>query len=116
MNRRLICCTLALVGVLLAAPLPATAQTSTPAIRISQLLTGWASDTVAIPAPAPIINPHGCATTDLYVTTITSPGYRTHLAALLLAFGSNRSVVLVIDDNNCELYRPRIIGVAVQAQ
>lgn len=93
----------------------ASAQTSTSTFSIVSISTGWGADIFAIQASIAVINPANCPLTDLYISGGSNAGYKTHYAAALMAFASNRQISLVLDNNNCEQSRPRIISVRVLA-
>ena len=90
----------------------AHAQTATNTFQITGILTGWASDRFdLIPSGGVNTNPAHCPNTDLYVSDISQPGYKTHYAAALLAFAMKKTVSLTIDNMNCNVGRPQIISI-----
>ena len=90
----------------------ANAQTITNTFQISGIVTGWGSDRFDIqPSTGVTTNPAHCPNTDLYISDISQPGYKTYYAAALLAFAMNKTVSLVIDNVNCNVGRPQIISV-----
>lgn len=91
----------------------ASAQTFTAPITVKQVRTGWNADMFAIVPVQSMINPASCSSPDGYVSTSTEPGYQTHLAASLMAFSLDASVVVAVDNTKCLAGRPVIIGVSV---
>ncbi|HSI50824.1 MAG TPA: hypothetical protein VLA61_21365 [Ideonella sp.] len=92
----------------------AFAQTETPILTIASLYTGWNDDTFAIKTDSTILNPANCSTPDSYAANISSAGYKTHLAAALLAYASAKQLVVVISNSDCTSARPRIIGISLK--
>lgn len=82
-------------------------------ITITNIRTGWGSDSVAIESNQPIVNPANCYAPDAYFTQITEPGYKTHYAAILMAFSLGKPVRVFISDTECSSSRPKILGINV---
>ncbi len=104
-------------GVCLACSILATealaAVASAGPLPITQIHTGWASDSFLIQTSQTIINPAGCPTPDGYVSDSSQSGYNTHYAAALMAFVTARPVTVIISDTVCFYGRPVIMGVNV---
>lgn len=92
---------------------PAFAQDQSNVGTITQISTGWNSETFGIETTAPMINPAGCSVTDMYEVSSTSPGYNTYYAAALTAFSTGSQVVVVVSTAACTMSRPTIIGITV---
>ena len=80
-------------------------------LPITQIRTGWNSDTFAIVTNQAIVNPAGCTAPDSYVSDASHPGYKTHYAMVLMAFSSSKPVTVIVSDTECFLGRPKIWGI-----
>lgn len=89
----------------------ALAQTETPLFTITKVRTGWSDDTFALEVNNSIINPAGCSAPDGYVSNIMSPGYKTHLAAALIAYSLGKQLTVIVSNTECTFSRPKIIGI-----
>ncbi|KAF1006882.1 MAG: hypothetical protein GAK28_02201 [Luteibacter sp.] len=103
-----------IVGTVLALVSTASfAQYQTPPARITQIVTGWASDSFSLNMGAPAYNPAGCQATDIYASDISNPGYKTFYAAALTAFATDTPVVLVVSTTECQGARPKLMSVTL---
>ena len=92
----------------------AIAQTTTPDLNtIVKLGSGWNSDVFGINVNRPIINPAGCSTPDGYMSESPNLGFKTHYAAVLMAFATGRQVQITVSNTVCVHGRPAIVGVLV---
>lgn len=98
-----------------------SAQTTTPDwFKISLIRTGWNTEAFAVvPQPLPngttsFLNPANCTAPDGYVAEQSSPAYKTHYQAILLAFSMDKRILITVSNIDCALGRPRIIGVTVE--
>jgi hypothetical protein len=78
---------------------------------VQGIRTGWGGDYFAVVSPDAIQNPAHCPSPDGYVSESSHPGYNTYYAAALTAFSINSKVTVVIDNTQCSLSRPKIIGI-----
>jgi hypothetical protein len=92
---------------------PAGAQTMTPAANVTQIRTGWNTDSFAVVTSQQTVNPFGCPIVDGYVSVKPAPGYATYYDAAKLAFQTNTHVVVAVDNTACAAGRPKIIGINV---
>jgi hypothetical protein len=106
-------CTTHLIAVVLAicAMDLAVAQTETPPLTIKKLRTGWNDDVFSIETNNSIINPANCPTPDAYAIAIASPGYKTHLAAALVAYSAGKQLTVIVSNWECSQSRPKIMGI-----
>jgi hypothetical protein len=106
----------AIASILLAVcMIDAGAQTTTQSVSITKIRTGWAGDVFTLEtAGFPILNPAGCTLPDGYLADISSAGYKTHLAAALTAFSTDKKVTIIISDHDCVLSRPKIWGIYIE--
>jgi len=104
-----------LAGALATVPLWSFAQTTAYAVNITAIRTGWATDAFGIETTQTMVNPANCPVLDGYAAEGSVAGYKTHYAAALLAFASNKTVWVVVSNTACSQGRPMIIGVTVRA-
>jgi hypothetical protein len=78
--------------------------------------TGWNIDSFAVVTAEPIINPAGCPSPDGYLSEKSLPGYQTYYAAALTALVARRRVVITVQDTECVIGRPKLIGINVSAE
>lgn len=98
----------------IAASSPAAAQTASGAVNITGIRTGWAIDAFGIESVRQtVVNPANCAVPDAYQIDGAQPGYKTHIATVLLAFASGRPVYITLSNSTCSQSRPMVIGLAV---
>lgn len=88
----------------------AASATVTGVVTIKQIRTGWDADAFAVETNEPVMKPAGCPYPDGYGSSAASPGYKEHYAAVLTAFGTGRSIRIVVSDADCYEGRPRIMG------
>ena len=82
--------------------------------KITGYFTGWSGDVVRVTLEGASYTESNCTTKDGYVTMETeNNGYKTHTAALLSAYMSNRPVRIVVDGCTAN-GRPRIVGVYIE--
>ena len=91
------------------------AQTVAGPVTVTRVRTGWDAEAFAVETGQSILNPKGCSTPDGYISDVSQAGYKTHYAAILLAYSTGRPVQIVISNTVCGLAgRPKIIGVNLQ--
>lgn len=107
-------CGLAFVAFALSvAPIDVSAQTQAGPMAISQIRTGWGAEQFGIVVDSPVSNPAGCSITDSYVVESSSPGYKAHYSAALLALAAAKNVTITVHNTACTVNRPTIIGVTI---
>ena len=89
------------------------AQSSTGRVKITGIRTGWNSDQVAITFTGAVPNPAGCTAPDGIILNTTTPGFKTHYAAILTAFSTERDVEIIIAPTGCTVSRPVFWGIYV---
>lgn len=105
---------LALLLIVAMSALAARAQTTTPEPNtILRLGTGWGSDVFSIQVNRPIVNPANCPVADGYMSEAPHNGYKTHYAAVLMAFATGRQLNVTVSNTVCVHGRPTIIGLQV---
>src|SRR4051812_43337815 len=91
------CLTAASLGL----SLPAHAQQAVSG-TITQVRTGWDSDSFGVMMNMPQINPAHCTTNNLgYISTVDQPGYQTYYAAALTAYVSRKQVTVTVHNTQC---------------
>jgi hypothetical protein len=91
--------------------LPAHAQQAVSGM-ITQLRTGWDSDSFGIVISAPQINPAGCSVNNQgYVSNLDQSGYHTYYAAALTAYTARKQVSITVHNSQCVGPFPKIIGI-----
>jgi hypothetical protein len=100
-----------LLAAFLGFSLPAHAQQAVSG-TITQLRTGWNSDSFGVMINAPQINPANCTTNNLgYISTVDQPGYHTYYAAALTAYVARKQVTITVHNAECVGPFPKIIGI-----
>ncbi len=99
-----------LLIALLGFALPAHAQQAVSG-TITQIRTGWDSDSFGIMITAPQINPAHCDNALGYVSTTDQPGYHTYYAAALTAYVARKQVSVTVHNTQCIGPFPKIIGI-----
>jgi hypothetical protein len=103
-----------LAGVSLAvSSLTVSAATITGVVKISGLRTGWNADQVAVTISGAVPNPGGCSQPDGFILTPSTPGFKTHYAAILTAFAMNKDVQIIVADSGCTTNRPVFWGINI---
>src|SRR5438309_1177623 len=100
-----------LLTVFFGLSLPAHAQQAVSG-TITQVRTGWDSDSFGVMINAPQINPAHCTTNDLgYISTVDQSGYHTYYAAALTAYVARKLVTVTVHNTQCIGPFPKIIGI-----
>jgi hypothetical protein len=94
---------------------PVFAQTTVAAGTITQIDTGWSSDTFGVMTTAAVVNPAGCSATDMYESSSPAAGYNTYYAAALTAFTTGSQISIVVSNTTCTQSRPTSIGLYITA-
>lgn len=103
---------LLIVTILLVSVFAANAQHTHVSGNITQLRTGWDSDSFGVMLDAPQVNPAKCSTNNLgYISTIDHRGYHTYYAAALAAYVAGKRVTIVVHATECIGPFPKIIGI-----
>jgi hypothetical protein len=89
------------------------AQSSTGRVKISGIRTGWNADQVGITFTGTVPNPAGCSTPDGIILNTTTPGFKTHYAAILTALATEKEVEIIIAPTGCNVNRPVFWGIYV---
>jgi len=80
--------------------------------NITQLRTGWDSDSFGVMLDTPQANPANCTANNLgYISTIDQRGYHTYYAAALAAYIAGKRVTVVVSATECIGPFPKIIGI-----
>ena len=87
------------------------AQSSTGRVKISGIRTGWNADQVAITFSGSVPNPAGCSTPDGIILNTSTPGFKTHYAAILTALATEKDVEIIIAPDGCNVDRPLFWGI-----
>jgi hypothetical protein len=87
------------------------AQSSTGRVKISGIRTGWNADQVAITFSGSVPNPAGCSTPDGIILNTSTPGFKTHYAAILTALATEKDVEIIIAPDGCNVNRPLFWGI-----
>jgi len=91
--------------------LPASAQQAVSG-TITQVRTGWDSDSFGVMLNVPQVNPAHCSENNLgYISTIDQPGYQTFYAAVLTAYVARKPVTVTVHNTQCIGPFPKIIGI-----
>ena len=107
---------IATTGMLSLFAVPCTAQTATGPVTISAFRTGWNAEQFSLESTQTIVNPASCATPDGYISVSSTPGYKAHYGAALAAHLSGRAVWVTVSNTDCDVGRPRIIGLKIASQ
>lgn len=91
----------------------AYSQSGTGNVTITGLRTGWNADQVAVIISGAIPNPAGCSMPDSFILNTTTPGYKTHYAAILTAMSLGRQVQIVVAPTGCLAERPVLWGITI---
>jgi hypothetical protein len=89
---------------------PCLAVATVEGATITAIRTGWYADQVAVVIDKPIPNPSNCPTADGFVLNSSTPGFKTHYAAILTAMALERKVTIVVGDG-CVADRPAFWGI-----
>jgi hypothetical protein len=86
--------------------------------QITEVFTGWNSESFGINTVDPVVDPAGCKplpSVHGYATNENWPGYHTLYAAALLAFAERATVVVVVDEEqgHCVAGRPKLKGLNI---
>lgn len=89
---------------------PASAFTQWGSVR--ELEGGWTEDAMTVYHSAPMVNPGGCAVTNVgYATNPSDPGHNLFHTLLLSALLNRKEVALLI--SGCAYGKPHIIAVNI---
>lgn len=104
-----------LVGLVFCSSAFAQSVSYSAAIPVTQVYTGWHSDTWGIGnGGVAITNPANCSATDAYYSDGTDPGNKNYLAQALTAFSNGAHVIVIVSNTTCTQNRPTIYGLVLQ--